>query len=307
MQSSFTLPPRYPRAGLSRRALAPQVQPMPLPAQPRGCKGRSPLHKKTKNPPFPGGEGGAGGWGQESKPKVGLAGDKEGTPPAGHFLRRLSQCRFRLSPGDARGEAPCIRKLKTPPSRWEGGWGDGGRQTMVRKAKQVRHGTAPRRATARQGQSARRGDSFKSPPAHPCPLRALAPQVQPMPLPAQPRGCKGQSPLHKKTKNSPFPGGEGGRGDGGRKASQKQGWQATRKARPPPGNGKARSASKEENSFKSPPAHPRPKNAAGARQATGGRRRRTDPPSAEGKAGGREPQCTGHPEAQPHRDPPESG
>ncbi len=150
-------------------------------------------------------------------------------------------------------------------------------------------------------------NSFKSPLAHPCPLRALAPQVQPMPLPAQPRGCKGRSPLHKKTKNSPFPGGEGGWGDGGRKASQKQGWQATRKARPPPGNGKARSASKAENSFKSPPAHPRPKNAAGARQATGGRRRRTDPPSAEGKAGGREPRCTGHPEAQPRRDPPESG
>ena len=70
--------------------------------------------------------------------------------PAGHLLHRLRQCRFRLSPGDARGEAPCIRKLKIPP----------------------------------------------------------------------------------------FPGGEGGWGDGGRKASQKQGWQATRKARPPPGNGK---------------------------------------------------------------------
>ncbi len=160
-----------------------------------------------------------GGWGQKSKPKTGLAGDKEGTSPAGHLLRRLSQCRFWLSPGDARGEAPCIRKLKIPPS----------------------------------------------------------------------------------------PEGKGAGGDGGRKASQKQGWQATRKARPPPGNGKARSASKAENSFKSPPAHPRPKNAAGARQATGGRRRRTDPPNAEGKAGGREPRCTGHPEAQPHRDPPESG
>ena len=133
------------------------------------------------------------------------------------------------------------------------------------------------------------GDSFKSPPAHPCPLRALAPQVQPMPLPAQPRGCKGRSPLHKKTKNPPFP---MGRRSGG--------WGQQGKL-------KARSASEAENSFKSPPAHPRPRNAAGARQATGGRRRRTDPPNAEGKAGGREPRCTGHPEAQPHRDPPESG
>jgi len=121
--------------------------------------------------------------------------------PAGHLLRRLSQCRFRLSPGDARGEAPCIRKLKIPPfppGRGLGGWGQ-------------------------------------------------------------------KSKL------------------------------------------KARSASEAENSFKSPPAHPCPKNAAGARQATGCRRRRTDPPSAEGKAGGREPRCTGHPEAQPRRDPPESG
>ena len=65
-----------------------------------------------------------------------------------------------------------------------------------------------------------------------CPRRALAPQAQPMLLPAQPRGCKGQSPLHKKTKHPPFPGGEGGWGDGGRKASQKQGWQATSKASP---------------------------------------------------------------------------
>ena len=97
------------------RALSPQAQPMPLPAQPRGCKGRSPLHKKTKNPPFPMGRG-LGGWGQKSKSKTGLAGDKEGTSPAGHLLRRLRQCRFRLSPGDARGKAPCIRKLKIPPS-----------------------------------------------------------------------------------------------------------------------------------------------------------------------------------------------
>ena len=150
-------------------------------------------------------------------------------------------------------------------------------------------------------------NSFKSPPAHPCPLRALAPQVQPMPLPAQPRGCKGRSPLHKKTKNPPFPGGEGGAGGWGQTNYGTEGKTGEAWHSPPPGNGKARSASKAENSFKSPPAHPRPKNAAGARQATGGRRRRTDPPSAEGKAGGREPRCTGHPEAQPRRDPPESG
>ena len=34
----------------------------------------------------------------------------------------------------------------------------------------------------------------------PSPLRVLVPQVQPVPLPAQARECKGRSPLHKKTK-----------------------------------------------------------------------------------------------------------
>ena len=34
------------------------------------------------------------------------------------------------------------------------------------------------------------------------------------------RGCKGRSPLHEITIVSPFPGGEGGRGDGGRKEAE---------------------------------------------------------------------------------------
>ena len=66
------------------------------------------------------------------------------------------------------------------------------------------------------------------------------------------RGCKGRSPLHEITLGSPFPGGEGGRGDGGknkakgrvggrqsrqapRRVSQRQGRTAARKASPPPG------------------------------------------------------------------------
>ena len=112
----------------------------------------------------------------------------------GHLLRRLSQCCFRLSPGDARGKAPCIRKLKIPPSPEGKGVGGMGAEKQAKN-----------RVGRRQGRHV--------------PRRALAPQAQPMPLPAQPRGCKGRSPLHKKTKNSPFPGGEGGWGDGGRKAS----------------------------------------------------------------------------------------
>ena len=102
----------------------PLVVQVPSLAQARGCKGQSPLHKKTKNLPLPAGKGG-GGMGAEKQAKS--------------------------------------------------------------------------RVGRRQGRHA--------------PRRALSPQAQPMPLPAQPRGCKGQSPLHKQTKNSPFPGGEGGRGD----------------------------------------------------------------------------------------------
>ena len=69
----------------------------------------------------------------------------------------------------------------------------------------------------------------------PSPLRVLAPQVQPVPLPAQARRCKGRSPRQNKLIVSPFPGGEGGRGDGGRKANYRQGRQATKRASPPPG------------------------------------------------------------------------
>ena len=44
-----------------------------------------------------------------------LAGDQPDKPPNGHLHRRFSPCCFRLGRGDARGEAPCIRKLKISP------------------------------------------------------------------------------------------------------------------------------------------------------------------------------------------------
>ena len=114
--------------------------------QSRGCKGRSPLHKKTqKSPPSPEGKSAlrarAGGWGKKRKVKA--AGGKAGKPPSGfrkgRVIRRpLGQAPRRVpqwqgqpvppgfSPGDARGEAPCIRKPKNPPfppGRGLGGWG----------------------------------------------------------------------------------------------------------------------------------------------------------------------------------------
>ena len=65
------------------------------------------------------------------------------------------------------------------------------------------------------------------------PVNKQEPLVVQVPSLAQARGCKGRSPLHKKTKNPPPSRREGGRGDGGKKANQRQGWQAAKKASPP--------------------------------------------------------------------------
>ena len=68
------------------------------------------------------------------------------------------------------------------------------------------------------------------------------PQEKPMPLPTQPRGCKGRSPLHMKSKNLPLPVGKGGGGMGAKKASKRRGRQAASKASPPADTTAARSA-----------------------------------------------------------------
>ena len=62
----------------------------------------------------------------KGKLKARQAGDKESKTPAGCHSDKVSQCRKRSNPGDARGEAPCIRKLKFspfPPGRGVGGMG----------------------------------------------------------------------------------------------------------------------------------------------------------------------------------------
>ena len=64
------------------RTLPPRPPPVPLPAQPRGCKGRSPLHKKTMILPLPAGKG-AGGIGAERTVKVGQTGNHPVKPPPG--------------------------------------------------------------------------------------------------------------------------------------------------------------------------------------------------------------------------------
>ncbi len=135
---------RVPVPGVScpRCFRQPTRQPANLPAQPRGCKGRSPLQKITKNsPPSPLGKG-VGGWGRKT-----LTGGRTKQTNAGD-----------RHPGGA-GNLP-----------------------VRRAAPGARLGTPQ---TARQPEN----------------------------LPVQSRGCKGRSPLHKKTKKLPLP--RRGRGSGG--------------------------------------------------------------------------------------------
>ena len=90
--------------------------------QPRGCKGRSPLHKITLKLPLPRRGRGAGGWGKESKLKAGLAGEEKGKPPCG--------CRNGRGGRRQRGQAPI--EFSTAAGRASAA---GGRQSPRRQKK----------------------------------------------------------------------------------------------------------------------------------------------------------------------------
>ena len=95
---------------------------------------------------------------------------------AGYLLGRLCKCRKRSNAGDARGEAPCIRKQKnTPLPAGKGGRGDGGKKQAKGRASQCRWGQAPLQAPQRQGYPAPQGQALL-PPA---PLRVPDWQSQP--------------------------------------------------------------------------------------------------------------------------------
>ena len=115
--TGFRRPGKAPRLGFQR------ALPVPRPFSPRGCKGRSPLHKKTQNLPLPAGKGG-GGMGVGKQAKGGVSGQPKRQAPIGYLFCRFSPCRFRLRRGDARGKAPCTRKPKISPfPAGEGGRG----------------------------------------------------------------------------------------------------------------------------------------------------------------------------------------
>ena len=64
----------------------------------RGAGGEAPGKIKKKGLPLPRRGRGSGGWGQKSKLKSGLAGDKKGKPPAGHCQRPPSRQRREHAP-----------------------------------------------------------------------------------------------------------------------------------------------------------------------------------------------------------------
>ena len=132
----------------AQRAPTPQVQPVPPPAQARGCKGRSPLHMKSKNLPLPAGKGGRGDGGKKASKRQGRQATKNASPPCGHHSGKVS----RRPAGQAAPAGTCLAET----------------------------------------------------------VSAASGLMQ---------GCRGRSPRRNKVIFSPFPGGEGGRGDGGRKQS----------------------------------------------------------------------------------------
>ena len=150
-----TLPSSPPPGTAKRRSSQCRV-----PSSPGDARGEAPCIRKTKISPFPLGRG-SGGWGQKAKLKAGVAGGKEGKPPARHRQRRSSQCRVPSSPGDARGEAPCIRKLKVspfPPGRG-GGRGMGAENQAKGRSGRRQRRQAPRRVPPPPAEPARLGQA----------------------------------------------------------------------------------------------------------------------------------------------------
>ena len=95
--------------------------------------------------------------------------------------------------------------LVTPFPAGEGGRGDRGQKSKLKAGAAGDKEGKPPPGTA----NARRASNAGGTP----PLSLLQRQVEPVPPGFSPGGCKGRSPLHKKTKNLPLP--RWGRGSGG--------------------------------------------------------------------------------------------
>ena len=108
--------------------------------QPRGCKGRSPLHKKTKKLPLPHGGRGSGDGGKklmmwQTQPATetavppsgtataGLSGNAGASPPLARDTLPLPPCRSGSGAGVPGAVAPGEINKKSPPSPWGKGAG----------------------------------------------------------------------------------------------------------------------------------------------------------------------------------------
>ena len=139
------------------------------------------MHKKTKkSPPSPPGKGVGGIGGKKANQRQGRwaakrashpqgtvnarrDGNAGGKPPTGYHSGRDCKCRGRLNAGDARGEAPCIRKLKNLPlPHREGGRGDGGKKANQRQGRRAAKKASPPQGTAN---ACRGGNAGDKPPA----------------------------------------------------------------------------------------------------------------------------------------------
>ena len=180
------------------------------------ARGEAPCMKITLISPFPPGRGDGGDGGSKASQRQGWqatnrashplgtanarrSGDLPDKPPAGHLQRRFSPCRFRLGRGDARGEAPCMKITLISPLPRRG-------RALCERGR----GDGEKKASQRQGWQATNRASHPLGTCTAGTISAVDGSVQ---------GCRGRSPRRNKLWDSPFPGGEGGRGDGGSKAS----------------------------------------------------------------------------------------
>ena len=114
-----------------------------------------------------------------------------------------------FSPGDARGEAPCIKiTLVSPFPAGEGGRGDRGQKIKLKAGLAGKQESKPP-AECRTGRSSQ--------------CRA----------PLSLGDARGEAPCIKITLVSPFPAGEGGRGDRGQKIKLKAGLAGKQESKPP--------------------------------------------------------------------------
>ena len=134
------------------------------------------------------------------------------------------------------GAKPPAKSTKNLPlprrGRGLGGWG---------KKRKVKAGAAGGKA-GKPPSGFRKGRVIRRPPGQ-APRRVPQLQGQPVPPGFSPGGCKGRSPLHKKTKKSPpSPEGKGAGGMGGKRERSRRGRRVAKQASPPADSGKAESS-----------------------------------------------------------------